>query len=150
MGTKGKRHAESRNALIRDMILDGKSNAEIYAGLGDRMTPSVAQAVSQQRRSLGRRDPAPLVGARITLPTSMLRSLDAAAMARGDHEPLAAQRLARRLIVTILRDNMIDAVLDDGGVSGATAPQGQGVSSRPPADRPSVPAAPHGACETQK
>jgi hypothetical protein len=136
---------------VRDYVARGYSNRQIRAELPDIDYHCLAATISQARKHLGIKPPPSTAadGLMPIPPQALRRAFDDAAISRGDFRPDAGERLMLRALGLIVRDNLLDAVLDDGAVSGATAPQGQGVSSRPPADRPSVPAAPHGAWSSE-
>jgi hypothetical protein len=94
-------------ATIPAMVARGMSREQIAAELGCKL-PTLQVRCSQSRISLRRDRPANMYTT-IRLDREVLTMLHDRAAAKGESET----SLARRLLQTIARDNLFDAVLDE-------------------------------------
>lgn len=93
----------SRTAAVVALRAQGLSTREIAARIGIPRSNVFALEASAKRAKSARPDPGPLPG-------SLLDALAPHARRRG----LTPEALARKILGAVVRDGLIDAVLDDG------------------------------------
>jgi hypothetical protein len=101
--------------VIRHILLRGGSNADIMAALPRHKPHSLRSCAAQLRGELGIA-PVPQ-GNRLPLqlPLAVYAPLQRAADARSTgQQMITANDMALRILALVVRDDMIDAVLDDG------------------------------------
>jgi hypothetical protein len=101
----------SRTAAVQAMQRQGIADRKIAERIGINTSTVAALANSGRRADKRQRRPAEEHGRTVLFPVDILDALRPAAAARG----ITVNTLARRLVEAVIDDDLIDAVLDDGG-----------------------------------
>lgn len=102
----------SRTAAIHALRAQGLSTRQIAEAIGiPTQRVSALELNGGGERRLREEPPSEQLGRVVTVSIDVLDALSPHAARRGMH----VNSLARKIITTVVRENMIDAVLDDGG-----------------------------------
>ena len=99
----------SRSAAVIDLRQKGLDYHEIAARIG--VPPKTVAALESSAGRARKRRPAEANGRTVVFPIDLLERLQPHAAARN----VTVNELARRIVDTVIDDNLVGAVLDDGG-----------------------------------